>query len=88
MTNEEYIRRARKEYQRDGEIEVDDNAVVSRGSDPGAYVQAWVWVYNDTYGTDNEVGSEDEEDQHECAAEAEESEEDDDTESYTADPVS
>ncbi len=32
---------------RDGEIEVDDNALVSEGEDPGAYVMAWVWVSND-----------------------------------------
>ena len=44
MTNEQYIETARKQYQREGEIEVDDNALVSRGSDPGAYVAAWVWV--------------------------------------------
>lgn len=31
---------------RDGEVEVDACANVSRGSDPGAYVQAWVWVYD------------------------------------------
>src|SRR5688572_11282438 len=31
-------------FQRDGEIEIDDDAIVSRGEDPGAYVQAWVWV--------------------------------------------
>ena len=43
-----YIASARDEYQTDGEIEIDDNAVVSRGSDPGAYVAAWVWVYSDT----------------------------------------
>lgn len=28
----------------DGELEIDDNAVVSHGTDNGAYVQAWVWV--------------------------------------------
>jgi len=28
----------------DGELEIDDNAVVSHGEDNGAYVQAWVWV--------------------------------------------
>jgi hypothetical protein len=27
-----------------GELEIDENAPVSRGDDPGAYVQAWVWV--------------------------------------------
>lgn len=45
-TNAEYIALAREEYQRDGEIEIDDDAVISRGDDPGAYVQAWVWVYD------------------------------------------
>lgn len=33
-------------YHRDGECEIDDDAVVSRGNEPvtGAYVAAWVWV--------------------------------------------
>lgn len=42
---------ARKEFHRDGEIEVDDTAVVSRAEgnpDHGAYVQAWVWVDDGT----------------------------------------
>lgn len=43
-SDKEYIRAARNEYEREGEIEIDSNAVVSRGDDPGAYVQAWVWV--------------------------------------------
>lgn len=30
--------------QRDGDLEFDDNAVVSMGEDPGAYVQGWKWV--------------------------------------------
>lgn len=38
--DEEFRQLARK----DG-IEVDADAVVSRGTDDGAYVQAWVWVY-------------------------------------------
>jgi hypothetical protein len=38
-----YIEAARDEYQRDGEIEIDDDAVVSH-SEEGAYVAAWVWV--------------------------------------------
>jgi len=29
---------------KEGELEVDDNAVVSFGDDDGAYVQAWLWV--------------------------------------------
>jgi hypothetical protein len=28
----------------EGELEIDDNAVVSYGGDNGAYVQAWLWV--------------------------------------------
>ena len=35
---------------RDGEIEIDEDAVVSPGDDPGAYVQAWVWVSNSAAG--------------------------------------
>ena len=37
-------------WHRDGEIEIDeiDNfALISRGNDNGAYVQAWVWVPDD-----------------------------------------
>ena len=34
-------------WHRDGEIEIDDDALISRGTDNGAYVQAWVWVYDD-----------------------------------------
>lgn len=30
----------------DGKIEVDDNALVSIGEDPGAYVMVWHWVSN------------------------------------------
>jgi hypothetical protein len=29
---------------RDGEIEVDESAIVSEGDDNGAYVSAWLWV--------------------------------------------
>lgn len=45
-SDEEFIRLARDEHQRDGEVEIDNDAVVSRGGEPisGAYVQAWVWV--------------------------------------------
>ena len=42
-----YVEAARRIYQREGTIEIDDNARISRGDDPGAYVQAWVWVYDD-----------------------------------------
>lgn len=35
---------------RDGEIEVDESPVISKGDDPGAYVQAWLWVSDDDAG--------------------------------------
>jgi hypothetical protein len=39
----EYRRRAKKLY-KEGELEIDDDAVVSHGDDAGAYVMAWVWI--------------------------------------------
>lgn len=44
MTDAEYVEAAREEFGSDGELEIDEGAVVSRGSDGGAYVAAWVWV--------------------------------------------
>jgi hypothetical protein len=38
---------AERQWQRDGEIELNDNdspADISEGDDNGAYVRAWVWV--------------------------------------------
>ncbi|MDG9928774.1 MULTISPECIES: hypothetical protein [unclassified Pseudomonas] len=35
---------ATEQWHREGEVEIDENAVVSIGEDDGAYVQAWVWV--------------------------------------------
>ena len=40
-----YVRQARIDWQKEGEIEIDDDAKISRGDDPGAYVAAWVWVH-------------------------------------------
>lgn len=37
---------AQRKWARDREIEIDDGAPVGKGDDPGAYVQAWVWVYD------------------------------------------
>ncbi|MBV5324882.1 MAG: hypothetical protein J0626_06220, partial [Rhodospirillaceae bacterium] len=61
MTTAEYIQKAKKLYERDGEIEVDDNAKVSEGSDPGAYVQAWVWVPNPEAETEDDEAVEESE---------------------------
>jgi hypothetical protein len=41
-----YRNEARSRYPGDGDPEIDGGAPVSLGGDPGAYVQAWVWVYN------------------------------------------
>lgn len=41
---EKLVAKARDEWEREGEVEFDDDPVVSRGEDNGAYVQAWVWV--------------------------------------------
>lgn len=43
-SDDDYRAAARRLRHRDGETEIDDGAPVSRGDDPGAYVQAWVWV--------------------------------------------
>ena len=42
--DEAYREAAKEQWEREGEIEIDSNAVVSKGDDPGAYVAAWVWV--------------------------------------------
>ena len=35
---------ARATLVREGELEFDDDAIVSEGNDNGAYLQAWAWV--------------------------------------------
>ena len=48
-TDKQFQAAARRLYHNDGEIEIDEGAVVSRAEgnpDKGAYVQAWVWVYD------------------------------------------
>ena len=49
ISDEQYRDAAEAKYGCEGgrAIEIDDNAAVSRGGDPGAYVQAWVWVADD-----------------------------------------
>ena len=47
LTRKQMIAAARSLYQSEGEIEIDDNAKLSRAEgnpDDGAFVQAWVWV--------------------------------------------
>jgi hypothetical protein len=38
------IQAARDEHHRDGEVELDDEVMVSAGEDNGAYISAWVWI--------------------------------------------
>lgn len=47
------IERARELHASEGELEIDDDAVVSRGDDHGAYVSAWVWVPDPDPDTDD-----------------------------------
>jgi hypothetical protein len=42
---------------RDGEIEIDEDAVVSIGDDSGAYVQAWLWVSDEAAGLSQQEAS-------------------------------
>jgi ribosomal protein L12E/L44/L45/RPP1/RPP2 len=72
-TDQKYREAADNEYGRDGECEIDDGAPVSRGDDPGAYVQAWVWVSNAEAGIASDGEAEDAD-----ADEEEDDEEDDD----------
>lgn len=50
-TNEQspYVAAARDQA-REGELEIDDRAMVSKGDDDGAYVSAWLWVSNEAAG--------------------------------------
>ena len=44
--NDEVLRQVANElYGRDGELEFDDDAKISRGDEDGAYVQCWRWIY-------------------------------------------
>ncbi len=49
-TNKQTVKTAKRLFQDDGTLEVDDGAEVSRADgnpEQGAYVQAWVWVPDD-----------------------------------------
>jgi hypothetical protein len=53
ITDKQYVDAASRLYHEEGTIEIDDEtrsrapALVSRGDDNGAYVEAWVWVPNE-----------------------------------------
>lgn len=40
---EKKFREAAKKHATD-ELEIDDNAKVSMGDEPGAFVEAWIWI--------------------------------------------
>lgn len=46
-SNAAIIKEAKRLYDDEGTLEIDDNAKISiaDGESDGAYVQAWVWVY-------------------------------------------
>lgn len=48
------VEQAQSEYGSEGECEIDDGAVCSRGDDNGLYVQAWVWIADDEIEEDDE----------------------------------
>jgi hypothetical protein len=39
-----YRAAAKDQYQSDGDLEIDDDTVVSLSEDGGAYVQCWKWI--------------------------------------------
>jgi len=55
----EAIQMARDQHHVDGEVELDDEVLLSPGEDPGIYISAWVWVYfpdnNEGDDDDNEI---------------------------------
>lgn len=43
-TPEEVIKKAKRIWESEDDVEIDENATVSRSDSGGWYVQAWVWV--------------------------------------------
>jgi hypothetical protein len=51
FTDDQIRQAARIISEEEGILEIDDDATISRGEDPGCYVQAWIWVnYEDVAG--------------------------------------
>jgi hypothetical protein len=46
-TTQAYRNAAKRVWHDDGQIEIDEDAIVSHSSGSGAYVQAWVWICDD-----------------------------------------
>lgn len=49
-----YHEAASMRYARDGELEIDEDCIVSKGDDPGAYVMMWRWVCADEAGVETD----------------------------------
>ncbi len=65
----EIIELARQEHQQDGEVEIDDNAILSEGNENGCYVQAWVWLdFDQTKFDKSEKEEEETNERHETTA--------------------
>lgn len=43
----QYIKAAKAKHECEGSVEFDDTPEISKEEDGGAYVHAWVWVYDD-----------------------------------------
>lgn len=48
---------ARRQFQVEGTLEIDNNAKISDGDDNGAYVAAWVWASFENTPLDREADS-------------------------------
>lgn len=44
VTKKQYVEVAKVLYHDEGTVEIDDKPSISRSTDGGAYVAAWVWV--------------------------------------------
>ena len=52
--DEKYRTAARTQYGNGDDVEIDRDATVSIGDDPGAFVQAWLWVTDDDAGIETD----------------------------------
>lgn len=69
--DDKYRAAAAEQYEHEGTLEIDPDAPVSLSDDPGAYVQAWVWVDASSIGLnaaeeDEADDNDDEEEEKDC----------------------
>jgi len=65
-----YIAAAKQNHAIDGEIEVDDVAIVSHSEERGAYVSAWLWIDSDEVDGDSDDDADDNADDDDVEAAA------------------